>query len=298
MHPIFPSELVLLTIFFMTDILISNPQLFNEKLKNIITWWPEHFHVIADFDRTLTKAFAEGKPTVSLITRLQNWFYPPEYAEKSNAIFDKYHPIEIDSTIPLDEKKKAMEKRWDEQFALMLDYGLTRKIIEDAIASEETNFRLWCGDFFDLLYANAIPLLILSASGLGYDSIYYCLQHEHKLYDNIDIISNDFVWDESWKAIGVREPIIHSFNKDETIVKNFPIYDEIKDRKNILLLGDGLWDAEMANGFDYENIIKIWFLNNDTPENREKFQKTFDVVILGDGAMEEVNAILKKILAI
>ncbi len=282
----------------MNNILIPNPQDFNEKLQYIIAWWPEHFHVIADFDRTLTKAFAEGKPTVSLITRLQNWFYPPEYAEKSNAIFHKYHPIEIDSTIPLDEKKKAMEKRWDEQFTLMIEYGLTRKIIQEAMASEETNFRPWCGEFFDTLHDNTIPLIILSASGLGYDSIYYCLKHENKLYDNIDIISNDFVRDESGKAIGVREPIIHSFNKDETVVKDFPIYDEIKDRKNILLLGDGLWDAHMADGFDYENIIKIWFLNNDTPESREKFSETFDLVILGDWSMDEVNKIVEKILAI
>jgi len=77
-----------------------------------------------------------------LITRLQNGFYPLEYAEKSNAIFKTYHPIEIDPGVPLDEKKKAMTKRWDEQFTLMLSYGLTRKIIEDAMDSEDTNFRV------------------------------------------------------------------------------------------------------------------------------------------------------------
>jgi len=280
----------------MTNILIPNQQSFDAKLQNIIAWWPEKFHVIADFDRTLTKAFAEGKPTVSLITRLQNGFYPPEYADKSNAIFNKYHPIEIDPSISLEEKKKAMTKRRDEQFTLMLSYGLTRKIIEDAMESEDTNFRAWCADFFDTLHNNNIPLLILSASGLGYDSIYYCLKHENKLYDNIDIISNDFVRDENGKAIGVREPIIHSFNKDETAVKNFPIYEDIKDRKNIILLGDGIGDAGMADGFDYENIIKIWFLNNDTPENREKFSETFDLIILDDGPMDEVNEILRKIL--
>ena len=280
----------------MSNIIIPNPQEFNEKLKKIIAWWPEKFHVIADFDRTLTKAFAEGKPTVSLITRLQNGFYPPEYADKSNAIFNKYHPIEIDPNISLEEKKHTMTKRWDEQFNLMLSYGLTRKIIADAMDSEETNFRAWCGDLFDILYDKKIPLLILSASGLGYDSIYYCLKHENKLYDNIDIISNDFVRDEEGKAIGVREPVIHSFNKDETVVKNFPIYEEIKDRKNILLLGDGLWDAQMADGFDYENILKIWFLNNDSPEHREKFSEVYDLLILGDGDMEEVNEIIKKIV--
>lgn len=280
----------------MTNILISNPQDFDQKLQNIIAWWPQYFHVIADFDRTMTKAFAEWKPTVSLITRLQNGFFPPEYAEKSNAIFHTYHPIEIDTTIPLDEKKKAMVNRWTEQFNLMLRYGLTRKIIEDAMGSEDTNFRSGCGEMFDLLKKHAIPLLILSASGLGYDSVYYCLQHENKLYDNIDIISNDFVRDEEGKAIGVREPIIHSFNKDETVVKNFPIYEDIKDRKNILLIGDWLWDAHMADGFDYENIIKIWFLNDDTPENRENFSETFDLIILDDGDMTEVNKILNKIL--
>lgn len=280
----------------MTNILIPNPQDFDTKLQNIIAWWPEKFHVIADFDRTLTKAFAEWKPTVSLITRLQNWFYPPEYAEKSNAIFNKYHPIEIDPNISLEEKKKAMTKRRDEQFNLMLSYGLTRKIIADAMDSEDTNFRNWCGEFLDTLHNHNIPLLILSASGLGYDSIYYCLKHENKLYDNIDIISNDFVRDEEGKAIGVREPVIHSFNKDETVVKNFPIYEEIKDRKNILLLGDGIGDAGMADGFDYENIIKIWFLNNDSPEHREKFSEVYDLLILGDGDMEEVNRIIKKLV--
>ena len=162
--------------------------------------------------------------------------------------------------------------------------------------SEETNFRAWCAELFDLLYQKNIPLIILSASGVGYDSIYYCLKNENKLYDNIDIISNDFVRDENGKAIGVREPVIHSFNKDETVVKDFPIYEDIKDRKNILLLGDGLWDAQMADGFDYENIIKIWFLNNDSPEHREKFSEVFDLIILDDGDIEEVNKIIKKLV--
>jgi len=280
----------------MSNILIPNPKFFNEKLQNIIAWWPGKFHVIADFDRTLTKAFAEGKPTVSLITRLQNGFFPPEYAERSNIFFNTYHPIEIDSTVSLEEKKKAMEKRREKQFNLMLEYGLTRDIIKNAIQSDDDIFRSWYDTFFTLLHEKNIPLIILSASGLWYESIYYCLEYEKKLTDNIYIISNAFVRDEEGKAIGVREPVIHSFNKDETIIKNFPIYKEIKDRKNILLLGDGLWDSKMADGFDYETIIKIWFLNNDTPENREKFQEVYDLIVLGDWTMDEVNEVLKKIL--
>jgi 5'-nucleotidase len=65
------------------------------------------------------------------------------------------------------------------------------------------------------------------------------------------------VRDEDGKAIAIKEPIIHSFNKGETVVKDSPIYEEIKERKNILLLGDSLGDVRMADGFDYENILKI-----------------------------------------
>ena len=125
----------------MSESLYSNQEHFNQVLATIIADGKDHLHIITDFDRTLTKAFAEGKPTVSLITRLQNGFFPPEYADKSNAIFAKYYPIEIDSTIILDEKKKAMSKRWDEQFNLMISYGLTRKMIEQAMQSEKGTFR-------------------------------------------------------------------------------------------------------------------------------------------------------------
>jgi 5'-nucleotidase len=62
------------------------------------------------------------------------------------------------------------------------------------------------------------------------------------------------------------------------------------------LLGDSLGDPHMADGFDYETIIKIWFLNKDTPENREKFQEKYDLIILDDGPMDEINEILRKIL--
>lgn len=283
----------------MTDILIPNPQNFDTKLQRIIAWWPEKFHVIADFDRTLTKAFVDGKPRSSLESILeQEWYLGKEYSERSLKNFNTFHPIEIDPAITLEEKKKAMMKRWTTQFALMLEVGITRDVIQKTVQSKLVNFREWFETFFDVLSKNHIPLLVFSATGLWYEAIYFCLENVKKLTDNIDIISNAFIRDETWKAIGVREPVIHSFNKDETVLKDFPIYQEIKDRKNVLLLGDSLGDVDMAKGFDYENILKIWFLNNDTPENREKFSEAYDLLILGDGPMDEVNKILKKILSI
>lgn len=281
----------------MSNILIPNPQDFNEKFQKIIAWWPEKFHVIADFDRTLTNAFVDGKSRPSLVTVMENkWYLWPDFSEKSKKNFEKYHPIEIDPNISLEEKKVWMHNRRRDQFELMITSWLSREIIKKTIQSEEIIFRDWYQEFFDLLYNAKIPLVIFSASGLWYEGIYYSLEKVKKLYDNVDIISNAFVWDENGKAIAIKEPIIHSFNKEETLIKDFPIYDEIKERKNIILLGDGLGDVKMADGFDYENIIKIWFLNRDKPEYRETFSEVYDLLILGDGPMDEVNEILKKIL--
>jgi len=150
-----------------------------------------------------------------------------------------------------------MHERRTKQNKRLISSGLTRKIIKDVVQQEKIPFRDEHEIFFDVLHSNNIPLLIFSASGMGYEGIYYSLEKANTLYDNIDIISNSFIRDETGKAIGTREPLIHTFNKDETIIKNFPIYEKIKNRKNIILLGDSLSDIHMANGCNYQNIIRI-----------------------------------------
>lgn len=281
----------------MPDILIPNPQKLEELIQKIAQDGKEHFHVIADFDRTLTSAFVDGEPRYALQQIFQEGEYlGEEFTRRSKANGEKYYPLEEDPTIPVEEKKIMMHERRTKVFSLMIEFWVTRDMIKHAMQSDQIVFRPWNEIFFDRLRDNGIPLLIFSASGLGYDGIYYCLEKQDKLYDNIGIIANIFVRDENNKAIAVKEPIIHSFNKGETVVKNFPIYEKIKDRKNILLLGDSIGDVHMADGYDYQNIIKIWFLNDNTPKHREEFQKRFDIVILNDGPMDEVNGILQKIL--
>jgi hypothetical protein len=50
----------------MSDILIPNPQHLEELIEKIAHDGKEHFHVIADFDSTLTTAFVNGQPRSSL----------------------------------------------------------------------------------------------------------------------------------------------------------------------------------------------------------------------------------------
>lgn len=277
--------------------MISNLEELEKVKKSISDGGAEKLHILADFDRTLTTAFVGGKSVPSLISILRDGSYlTPDYAEKANALYDKYHPIEINPGIPLEEKKKAMEEWWKIHFDLLIKSGLNKRDIKNVVESGKIKFREGFREFVDFLEKYKIPLIIMSSSGLGGDSISMCLEKEGKLYDNIHIISNSYQWDENGKAVGIKEPIIHVMNKDETAIQNLPVFEVIRERKNVLLLGDNIGDVGMIQGFDYENLIKIGFLNEAVEENLEQYKKVYDVLILNDSPMNYLNKLLKEII--
>jgi cytosolic 5'-nucleotidase 3 len=280
----------------MDNIIISNQNNFDKILGNIISGGVENFHVVADFDRTLTKAFVNGKPMPAIISVLRNENYlSKEYSEKATALANKYHPIEEDLNMSISEKKKYMEEWWGKHFELLIKSGLNKKNLERVINEGKVEFRDGACEFLDLLHEKNIPLVILSSSGVG-DLIPMYFEKHGKLYNNIDIIANLYKWDKNGNASGMHNSIIHVFNKDETSVKShLQIYEKIKNRKNVLLLGDSLGDLGMVSGFDYENLLKVGFLNDKIIENLEEYKKNFDIVITDDFNMNYVNDIIKKI---
>jgi len=279
------------------DIIIQNISNLENLKKSISENGAEKLHILADFDKTLTTLFVNGEKVPSLISVLRNGDYlTPDYVQKANQLYDKYHPIEIDPKVSTEEKKKVMNEWWMTHFDLLIKSGLNKKDVEDVIKSRKIKLRHGFSDFVNILKENNIPLVIMSASGLGDEAISTYLKQEEKLYDNIHIISNSYKWDESDNLIGVKQPIIHIMNKDETAIQNFPVFETIKNRKNVLLLGDGLSDIGMVKGFDYENLIKIGFLNENVEENLESFKANYDVLILNDSPMDYINKLLREMI--
>ena len=283
----------------MKNIIISQWDKSYEKLKeNFFVWWHSNLHVLADFDRTLTKNFVGGKEKPSLVSVLRSegilW---KKYSEAAYKLFDTYHSIEISTTHSTEEKRHAMNTWWQTHMQLIVDSGLQRKHVEEAISAGIIEFREWIQEFLWFLKQYGIPLVIISANAIGTDSIRDFLEIHNLDFDNIHIVSNQFIWDEKGFAIGYNKKVIHTFNKDETVLEQFPsIYDQIQDRKNILLLGDSLWDPGMSDGFEAEHIVKIWFLNKDPDILVERYKSVYDVLVLNDGSMEFANKFLKWIL--
>jgi len=281
----------------MENLIIQNPDELNRIKREISEDGAEKLHVLADFDRTLTKAFVDGKSIPSLISILRDENYlTPDYPQKAKDLYAKYHSIEINTNISLEERKKAMKEWWATHFELLIKSGLNKKDIESVVASGRIRFREGFADFADFLKEKNIPLVIMSSSGLGGDPILMCLEKEGKLSDNIYIISNSFEWDKEGKAVAVKGPIIHSMNKDETMLQSFLVFEKIKERKNILLLGDNLGNVGMVEGFDYENLIKVGFLNEAVAESLAEYKKNYDVVILNDSSFDFINKLLREMV--
>lgn len=281
----------------MEKVIISNSNIEEMKLA-IKKGGADKLHILSDFDRTLIKTFVDGENVPSLISVLYNQNYlTPEYGPKAQELHKKYHTIELDPKIPKEDKKKAMLEWWTLHFDLLIKSGLNKKDLEKVVDSEKIQFREGFNEFIDFLKDKNIPLLIMSSSGLGGDSIKMCFEREKKLYDNVHIISNAFEWDAEGRALSVKQSVIYGMNKDETMIQDYPeVFERIKNRKNVILLGDSLDDVGMVQGFDCENLIKIGFLNDKIDENLENYKKTFDVVILNDGSLEFVNNLLKDLV--
>jgi cytosolic 5'-nucleotidase 3 len=279
------------------NIIISDFEEFRRKKEAIRRGGAEKLHVLADFDRTLTHSIVDGKRKSSLIAILRRENYlTPDYSAKSLALRDKYMPLEFDLSIPLPKRKKAMHEWWTKHFELLQESKLNLKDLEKVVSSGKIHLREGVEDSVGYLCKFQVPFVIMSASGIGEEVIEMFLNKRGLFFDNVFIVANSFEWDENGYMKKAKEPIIHSYNKDETAIHEFPAYEKIKNRRNIILLGDHPGDAGMSDGFNAENILKIGFLNEKVEENLEHYKVIFDVVLLGDPPFDYIFGLLKEIM--
>ncbi|MEK6926729.1 MAG: hypothetical protein AABW50_05625 [Nanoarchaeota archaeon] len=284
----------------MNNVFIPDENELEKKLNFFVLEGADSIHVVSDFDRTLTYATFGNQKTPSLISHLRNGNYlTSDYAERAQKLADKYHPIEINSNISIDEKKKDMSEWWKSHYELLAECGLDEETMKKAVRDlvKEGRFRLRKGtrDFFGSLHEEKIPLIIMSSAGIG--NMVTDFLDIHGLYcSNVHFIGNTLDFDSKGKFRGIEDnKIIHSFNKNEIEIKGLPVYDEISKRRNVLLLGDSLGDLKMAEGFPYKNLLKIGFFNPGE-EDFEHYADQFDVLIKNDGDFSYVNFLLKNIL--
>jgi len=90
---------------------------------------------------------------------------------------------------------------------------------------------------------------------------------------------------------------IHIFNKNESVLIHTDAEKLVKDRPNVILIGDSLGDIDMASGVPaVNNILKIGFLNEHVDHLLPKYMEAYDIVTIKDATFSVPNAILRSII--
>ncbi|MFA4931174.1 MAG: hypothetical protein WC570_04910 [Patescibacteria group bacterium] len=275
---------------------IINPKNINLFIKVVKDAGVGSLHVITDFDRTLTRAFVDGhKVNTSFGAIRQANYLPAEYVRRANEYYDYYHPWEIDPDMSRAEKAAIMREWWTRHLELLVEYGLTESKINEIAQLSKFSFRSGMDKFIKLTSRNNIPVVIMSA-GMG-NMIDRRLAMAGFDWGNIYVVANYLDFDQKGQMKGIKGEVIHSLNKYETTLTHYPWYENIASRKNVILLGDSVDDVGMVEGFDYHNLIKIGWLNDEVDKLMSSYRRVFDVVITEDNGLEYVNNILRGIIA-
>ncbi len=243
----------------------------NNIKENLPIDW-NSFYVVADFDGTITTD--ASMTSWSILSKSPK--VPKEYVADRNEYYNHYRPIEIDESLDLEEKKRLMKEWYQKHIELFIKYKIKEDLfIEAAKDIRVMNFRPGAKEFIDFLHEHNIPLIIISA-GIG-NFIECFLLNNNCYYDNIYISSNKILFDNKI-ANGVGQNIIHSLNKNEVSLPN-EIKATLKNRSNVLLLGNLKGDLLMVDKEKHNKVITVCFQEEETRPFVNEYKKLFDIIV-------------------
>ena len=257
-----------------------------DNITSKIKYWSDSsIHVVTDFDRTLT--IGESESSWGILSTGD--FVSPEYIEDRNRLYKKYRPIEIDETMDWEKKNKYMIEWWNKHISLFIKYKLKEEVIKNAIKDVKImRFRDGAIEMLKSFYKRNIPVIIISA-GIG-NFIELFLKLHGCYFDNIFIMAN-FIKFEEGIAVGIEDMVIHSLNKNEVSLPD-KILDKLKNRNNIILMGDNSSDINMISEEKREEALKIGFLEENVLENKSLYEKIYDVVCMDKTNFKELNKVI------
>lgn len=262
-----------------------------EKFATLKRGGTNALHIVSDFDLTLTKGKAPGKASNTVNSQIREGNYLGEgYRRDSLELRKKYYPIEMDLSLPLEEKKRHMLEWTQSIHDQLRKHGFSRRIVSRIGRERPFVLREGVPALFSWSECNRVPLIIFSAA-LG-NLIEAALCESGLLHSEVRIISNFAEFDESGMMSGVKEPVVSMFNKTEALLRGTAYEQVIEGRPNVLLLGDSLGDIEMATGERHETVLSVGFLNGRA-SHKERFLGAFDMVIEEDSDLSVVINLLQ-----
>jgi cytosolic 5'-nucleotidase 3 len=180
------------------------------------------------------------------------------FRTEANKLRNHYLPLEISPTLSMADKIKYSVEWYTKKADLLKGFTLPQEEIDSITFKYKDTLRDGTEKLFNDLNDLEVPCLVFSA-GLG-DCVLSVLKHAKVMHPNVKVVSN-FLQYKDGLVNGYQKNIIHTFNKNETALEGTEYYDLVHSRDHVIVMGDSLGDASMAEGMpSTAHILKIGFL--------------------------------------
>lgn len=143
----------------------------------------------------------------------------------------------------------------------METYGLNRAHLAEMVAEKDALvLREGTMQLLEMAHTHSIPFHVFSA-GI-YDVIHAFFEHTQAYVYNPHVVSNMMAFDAEGNLTGFKGNLVHTLNKNSRVIQNSDSWPRVRDRTNVLLLGDNINDVQMADGLNITDIVNIGFLND------------------------------------
>ncbi|NXD85212.1 5NT3B nucleotidase, partial [Halcyon senegalensis] len=275
---------------------IQQPERVAGIIRSIKEQGTTKLQVISDFDMTLSRFGCNGRRCPTSHNILDNSRVISEDSKKKlKDLLHHYYPIEIDPNRTLEEKRPLMVEWWTRAHELLSQQKIQKSDIAQIVRESDVMLRDGFNELFDQLHKYNVPLFIFSA-GIG-DILEEIIRQANCFYSNVNVVSNYMDFDDNGVLTRFKGPLIHTYNKNNSVLQGTEYFQQLSTRTSIILLGDSMGDLTMADGVpSVENILKIGFLNDKVEERRGKYLDAYDIVLESDETLDVVNGILRYIL--
>ncbi|KAI9188173.1 hypothetical protein H9P43_002564 [Blastocladiella emersonii ATCC 22665] len=287
-----------------SHLVVRDPAAVAAKVAQLLADGPSHLHIISDFDMTMTKYLVNGERGPSshaVVTRSST--VSKKFRDDTDAMYKKYYPIEIDPAMPRSEKYKVMEQWWTEAHEIIVAERISEADLKTMVAETPMTWRACLHDLMRRTGELDIYFLVFSA-GIK-NLIKEILAANGLLLPHVHVESNEMFFDPATGIVThFSEPPIHTLNKSEVVLSDPSLLDPsntsaearharaIQGRNNVLLMGDSLGDAAMADGVEHGVCLRVGFCNHNTDKFLDQFLDAFDVVVLNDVGFDWVQALM------
>jgi len=278
---------------------VPAPAALSAKLAALAAGGRQSLQLIMDFDRTISTHFYSPGVKGASCHGVVESRWTGDARAKALEYNEYYYPIEV-GALPVAEKVPFMREWYERINALILASGVSRSEIADLAASAPLRLRAGATELLDWADAHGVPVTVFSAGIADVaEAVLRAKWRPGGLPPGVRVVSNRmaFASDDPAAAVAGFGPVLHMFNKTFSVLAEFdPAWAAaVAGRRHVVLVGDGLGDAAMADGLDAAVVLRAGLVNVDVDRNAHLYAPLFDVLITGDGPLDDVLAVVRSL---